>query len=120
MPAMFLAWFRASISVFNEERAPSRPFGCWDFGSMVEAGGGQERKARGRVLTLIHMGGHFHSASRVNGLPDGGDCVGGRGTQVNCDDRSPCHSPCDQRSVLLPLTRQNTLSVNRCSSIPQP
>jgi hypothetical protein len=31
------------MAIFNEERAPSRPFGCWEFASMVEAGGSCER-----------------------------------------------------------------------------
>lgn len=33
---------RASMATFNEDRAPSRGFGRWDFVSMVEAQGGWE------------------------------------------------------------------------------
>ena len=30
------AKFRVSMVTFNKERAPSRPFGCWDLAAMVE------------------------------------------------------------------------------------
>jgi len=34
---------RASIAPFNEERAPSGPFGCRDFAAMVETQGSRKK-----------------------------------------------------------------------------
>jgi hypothetical protein len=36
---MSFARFKASMAIFNEERAPSRPFGRREFASMVETRG---------------------------------------------------------------------------------
>ena len=39
MSTMSFARFMASMAIFNEERAPSRPFGCCESTSMAETGG---------------------------------------------------------------------------------
>jgi len=40
------ARFRASIAMFSEERAPSRPFGCWDLVAIIDVQGSWETVAR--------------------------------------------------------------------------
>ena len=54
------------MAIFNEERAPARPFGGWEFASMVEAGGSLEE-------TVWRAG-----CARRSPGPDG-------------DRRPPCH-----------------------------
>ena len=46
IPAISFARFRDSMATFNEERAPSRPFGRWEFVSIVGNRGSCEKVAR--------------------------------------------------------------------------